>query len=444
MERSNQRCIGQDEECSPELVIKTLAPDLISGALDDAGIEDDRERSLPCGLTMTFVVLLGFFRRVSYVNLLEKFHHTRLTAPWWKDDKPPSSTALTKARDRLGLKPVVLFFRKIVEKMETSHQPLMFHGREVNAIDGSSFPVPDTEKNRRHFGLPGASRGRTGYPQLHVACLVQLGTRIIKELIQGRYRTFELDLARKTFPKLKKGRLVLMDRLFCAFDFLWDLHHTQGADFIVRLKDNISPRVVKRLSASDAIVEVAIPRYYRKTRPDMPRVWRLRMISYIPEGGIETVRLLTTILDPKIKRDEIAALYHERWEVETVLDEIKTHLTDCTTVNRPVVFRSRTPMRVKQELYGIAIAYNALREIMADVGEEHSILPTRLSFTGTLERVRECMRDVLLDFSMTTAERVCSMRSAIARGIVPKRPGRKFPRAVKVKMSGYPLKRNVA
>lgn len=78
------------------------------------------------------------------------------------------------------------------------------------------------------------------------------------------------------------------------------------------------------------IVEVEIPRYYRKKRPDMPRTWRLRMISYIPEGGTETIRLLTTLLDPGIPRDEIAALYHDRWEVETVFDEIKTHLADCT------------------------------------------------------------------------------------------------------------------
>ncbi|MBT9137451.1 MAG: hypothetical protein DDT34_02543 [Firmicutes bacterium] len=443
MERSYQHSIGQCKECSPESVIKTLSPQLLSAVIRDADAEDDRERSLPAALTMVFVVLLGFFRRVSYVNLLEKFHHTRLTSRFWKGEKPPSSTALTKARDRLGLKPVALLFRRIVEDLEKRFHPLTFHGREVNAIDGSTFPVADTLSNRRHFGLPGVSRGRAGYPQLHVACLVQIGTRIVKDLVQGRYRAFELGLARKLFPKLGKGVLVLMDRLFFAFDFLWDLRG-QGCDFVVRMKSNCSPRVVKRLSKSDAIVEIEIPRYYRKKRPDMPRTWTLRMISYVPEGGTETIRLLTTLLDPKIPRDEIAALYHERWEVETVLDEIKTHLADCTTVNRPVVFRSHTPMRVKQELYGMVTAYNILRGVMADVGNEFDIAPTRLSFTGTLERVRECMRDVMLDHSISAADRIRFMRCAIARGTVPKRPGRKSPRAVKVKMSGFPLKRNVA
>jgi len=443
MERSNRRRIGQYEECSPESVIKTLSPKFIGDVIREAKAEDERERALPASLTMVFVVLLGFFRRVSYSNLLEKFHHTQLTSHLWTGEKPPASTALTKARDRLGLKPVVLLFRRVVAELEQRLQPMVFHGREVNAIDGSTFPVADTLPNRRHFGLPGVSRGRAGYPQLHVACLVQIGTRMIRDLVQGRYRTFELDLARRLFPKLGKGVLVLIDRLFFAFDFLWDLHGG-GCDFVVRMKNNCSPRIVKRFSKSDVIVEVEIPRHYRKKRPDMPRTWRLRMISYFPEGGTETIRLLTTILDSKIPQDEIAALYHDRWEVETVLDEIKTHLADCTTVNRPVVFRSRTPTRVKQELYGMVTAYNILRGVMADVGREHDVEPTRLSFTGTLERVRECLRDVMLDHSLSAAARIRFMREAIARGTVPHRPGRKYPRAVKVKMSGYPLKRNVA
>lgn len=116
MERSNQRRIGQRREFYPEPVIRTLSPKLVGAVIREARADDKRERRLPAALTIVFVVLLGFFRRVSYVNLLEKFHHTLLTSHLRGGEKTPSSTALTKARDRLGLRPVVLSFRQVFEE----------------------------------------------------------------------------------------------------------------------------------------------------------------------------------------------------------------------------------------------------------------------------------------------------------------------------------------
>lgn len=127
-----------------------------------------------------------------------------------------------------------------------------------------------------------------------------------------------------------------------------------------------------------------------------------------------------------------------------MLDELQTHMADCSTVNRPVVLRSRKPMRIKQELFGMFIAYNAVRGVMADVADEYTVEPTRLSFVGTLERLREYLREAVLDPEMTPQRRRHLMRLAIFRSQSPKRPHRHYPRAVKVKMSGYPLKRNVA
>jgi hypothetical protein len=173
----------------------------------------------------------------------------------------------------------------------------------------------------------------------------------------------------------------------------------------------------------------------------MPRVWKLRQITYEIEGCDETFRLFTPILDEDATHDEFKALYHDRWESETTLDEIKTHLCDCATVNRAVIFRSKTPDRVVQELYGLLIAYNVIRKTMADAVEQKDSSPRRLSFTGALERLREAIRDMMQLESELLSYRWEKMLRSIARNIVPHRPGRKYPRAVKIKMSKYPLKR---
>lgn len=131
----------------------------------------------------------------------------------------------------------------------------------------------------------------------------------------------------------------------------------RGASFLARIGDHVKPKVLRELGPGDAIVEVTVRSYHRKRRPDMPRKWTLRMITYRPEGGEEDIRLPTDLMpESGFSHDELAELYHDRWGDETIIDEIKTHLCDCATVNRPAVFRSKTPDRIVQELWGMLIA----------------------------------------------------------------------------------------
>ena len=147
------------------------------------------------------------------------------------------------------------------------------------------------------------------------------------------------------------------------------------------------------------------------------------------------------MVDTTIAGRALAELYHERWEEEGAFDEVKTHLCDCTQVNRPVMFRSKTPERVEQELYGLFIAHNAVRMIMARAAALLPICCLRLSYTATIERIREATRDMMRTRTVLLRERYDEMLQAITRSKVPKRPDRHNPRAVKMKMSRYPLKR---
>jgi hypothetical protein len=392
-------------------------------------------------MTVWMVVLLGLFRRVSYVNLLEKLVGTVWTRRHWDSDGPPSSTALTKARDRIGVQPLRLLYERSAQEWISSTQGWCLHGRRVYALDGKTLKTPDTPKNSLHWKRPGASRGQSAFPQMRAVCLSDVGTRLTCGIRYASYRSSEVMLCRQLLSAIQPGSIVTKDRNFGAYDVLWDIVHQRGADFIVRLKKNIKPRVLKRLRKGDEIVEVEIPRSYRRTRPDIPRIWRLRLITYVPKGGKEEIRILTSLTNKKFTKKELIECYRWRWEEETVTDEIKTHLLDGATVNRAVSFRSWTPERVEQELYGILIGFNVVRKIMVEAAKEVKVSPLRISFVSALERLREAIAEMGRLPTVHLPFRYKQMLTAIGRIQVPRRPERRNPREVKIKMSNYPLKR---
>jgi hypothetical protein len=101
-------------------------------------------------------------------------------------------------------------------------------------------------------------------------------------------------------------------------------------------------------------------------------------------GGDQLYRLVTTILDPAAApARELAALYHERWEDETVLKEVKV-----TLPGGPLMLRSRRPDLVRQELYGLLLTHFALRQLMYEASRRANCDPDTLSFVHTVEIVR--------------------------------------------------------
>ena len=424
-----------------EALASALPQRWVTQAIAESGRLSKRVRQLPDVLTTWIVILLGLYRRQSYRNLLEMLfeagHHRGL----WAAVGAPTTSALVKARDRLGVEPLRLLFEESARRWAGLVSGAYFAGRRVLALDGTTLKLPDTAANRKYFGLPGVSRGRAGYPQLRMVTLRDVGSRMTRAVRFGCYRVGEMTLARKLLQCIPAASLVLMDRNFMAYDLLHDMHE-QGVDFLVRVKGTVTSTVVLARGHGDAIVRVEIPRHWRKDRPDLPRTWLLREIRYRPPGGTEVIRLFTTlILDSEITRQQLIDLYPQRWQEETAFDEIKTHQLNSTTITQPTHLRSQNPERVKQELYGLLIAHNAVRFTMAQAAEASDQDPLRLSFTSALIRIQESVRDMMRSATRRLAELFSRLLAAIGRARVPERPGRSHPRAVKIKMSGYPLRR---
>jgi hypothetical protein len=156
----------------------------------------------------------------------------------WKGISVPTTSALSRARDRVGVDVMRRIFECSVSQWIESSKGKYLGGLRLSAIDGTCAKVPDCPNNHTWFGRPGASRGRAGYPQLRLVGLMDVGTRMQRAVQFGPYRTAEMTLARALMPDLAAGLLILLDRNFASYDLLWDiLQH--GSHFVVRVKHNM-------------------------------------------------------------------------------------------------------------------------------------------------------------------------------------------------------------
>ena len=205
--------------------------------------------------------------------------------------------------------------------------------------------------------------------------LVENGTHVLFASQMASYDTGEVTLAKSVLTHLQPGMLCLADRQFFGFE-LWSTARAGGADLLWRIKKNM--RLAREQDLADGSYVSRIYPSERDGRHQSNGVL-VRVIDYRLEGVAEAepiYRLLTTLLDPALApAAELAALYHERWEIETALDELKTHLRGAR-----IVLRSKTPDLVRQEFYGLMMAHFAIRSLIHEAALTAEEDPDRLSF----------------------------------------------------------------
>ena len=224
-----------------------------------------------------------------------------------------------------------------------------YGGRRLVSLDGSVLDLADEPGNLQAFGRPGASRGASAYPQLRFVSLVENGTHVLFGSRMGACAESEIALARQLLPALKKDMLCLADRNFFS-DSLWKQARGTGAHLLWRVKKNLRLPVERPLADGSYLSRIYSCERDRRRQTNGIKV---RVIEYRLEG-VENAeplyRLLTTLLDPAAApAPELAALYPQRWEIETAFDELKTHLRGSK-----IVLRSKTPELVRQGILGAA------------------------------------------------------------------------------------------
>jgi hypothetical protein len=213
--------------------------------------------------------------------------------------------------------------------------------------------------------------------------LVENGTHVLFGSRLGGHREGEITLARQVLPRLQAGMLCLADRNFFGYA-LWKEASATGADLVWRVKGNLRLPCRKRLDDGSYLSRVYASDKDR--RHDHEGI-DVRVIEYRLDGVPDAeprYRLVTTILDDRAApANELAALYHERWEIETALDELKTHLR-----GKKIVLRSKTPELVRQEFYGLMMAHFAVRGLMHEAALKADEDPDRLSFVHAVRVIR--------------------------------------------------------
>ena len=209
--------------------------------------------------------------------------------------------------------------------------------------------------------------------------------------------------------------------------------------WLIRAKTNTRWRIVRRFGRNDVLVEMDVSSFARKKDPSLPRTWQARAIRY-QRKGFRPSWLLTSMLDQDaFPADEIVAVYHARWELELGYDEIKTEMLD-----REETLRSKSPNAVKQELWGVLIAYNLVRLEMERVAQEAGVEPTRITFVAALHLIVDEWMWLEVTSPGAIPRRLRALRANLERYILPpRRSDRAYPRAVKIKMSNYARKRPV-
>jgi hypothetical protein len=295
---------------------------------------------------------------------------------------------ISQARTRLGFEAVMRLHDEIVKPVAVAGEHgttkgAWYRGWQLVSLDGSTLDVADTKENDAEFGRPKASRGESAYPQIRFVSLVENGTQVLFGSRMGAYTTDEIELSRQVIGNLRKGMLCLADRYFFGYK-LWKESAATGADMLWRVKKNIRLPCLKRFDDGSYLSTIFVSEKDR--RHDRGGIF-VRVIEYRLEGVADAeplYRLVTTILDhEQAPAKELAALYHERWEIETAFDELKTHLRGAK-----IVLRSKQPDLVRQEFYGFMMAHFAIRGLMHEAALKGDVDPDRLSFVHAVRVIR--------------------------------------------------------
>ena len=344
-----------------------------------------RQRDLPAQVVVYYVIALALYMQSSYREVLRCLLEG---IQWLRDPsakiKVAGKSGISQARARLSWEPLRQLHDELVQPIGVKASKGVWYGQwRIVSLDGSTFDVADERANQDAFGRPGASRGNSAFPQIRFVSLVENGTHVLFGSQMDAYGTGELTLAKSVLPRLKKGMLCLADRQFFGFE-MWQLAGATGADLLWRMKKNMRMACEKRLPDGSYLSHVyPSERDWRRKSNGVA----VRVIDYRLEGIADAepiYRLVTTILDfQRAPAHELAALYHQRWEIESALDELKTHLRGPR-----IVLRSKAPDLVRQEFYGLMMAHFAIRGLMHEAALKANEDPDHLSFLHAVRVIR--------------------------------------------------------
>ena len=327
-------------------------------------------------------------------------------------------------------------------RVRTRH-PVTLQGRPVKVIDGSTAQLADTPENQQHYPQPSTQKNGCGFPVLKLAVLFCLHSGVVLDVLLGSLQHHDLRLLNGLWERLKQGDILLGDRAYGEYTTLAGLPK-QGVDVVARLhqKRKVDFRQARRLAKNDGLFvwtkgcqqsEILAASQWARL-PAQITVRILRFTATLRGHRNRRITLVTTLLEPRLyPAEQLAALYARRWRLELCLRDLKTTLG-------MEQLRCKSPEMAEKELLAYLVAHNLIRCLMVQAAVQQEATLERMSFKGTVDALRH--------YSNAMAQaRHRKMRRQLwedlllnlTRDLVPLRPNRREPRAVKRRPKPFPL-----
>jgi len=364
----------------------------IEQAIAKTKVGEERYRSLPAHLVICLIIAMSLWSKDSMRDVLKNLVDG-LSEAWIKVGKYwriPCKSAITQARQRLGAGVMTQLFHQLVRPMANNETIGGFlNGLRIVAIDGTCLDIPDSDENARVFGRPGSRSGtQAAFPKVRLVILIESGTHLIFDALMCPYKIGERVRALKLLRSVTHGMLLMWDRGLHSYAMV-QATVSKSCDYLGRIPANV--KFLNEVALDDgSYLSYIYPSGKLRKKGFQPI--QVRVIEYTiensnnPEEQIK-YRLITSLLDIiEFPAQLLACEYHQRWEVENTIDELKVHL-----LGRKTHIRSQKPPEVVQEIYGLLLGHWAIRLLIFQAASSAKVAPLRLSFTGTLRVVRRAL-----------------------------------------------------
>lgn len=375
--------------------------ELVSDLLTEAQGWERRERKLTHLLMVYVVILLCLLPRHSlqavYGHLTRATRWLRVTGA---DEEPPTEAVLCYRRRTLGIGVLRQLAQRVCRPLASAQTPGAFACGRLMAIDSTLEDVPDTPATAAFFGRVASGPSASPFPQARCLYLAEAGTHALVHALFAPCRVSEHRLFKGLLRSITADMLVLLDRgLFSGANL--EALRVRGAHGVARLEAGMLTKPLRVLSDGSYLVQLTPATCQGLQAPLTVRVIEYRLEPQTAQHLAQLAqsrnsrpcdptavhRLVTTLLDPhEAPAKDLIVLYHERWEVELMVDETRTHQR---LTARPL--RSQTPLGVLQELYGLQLAHYAVRCLMATSAAQAHLDPDRLSFTHAIHVLHDAL-----------------------------------------------------
>jgi hypothetical protein len=356
---------------------------------------------------------------------------------------PDENSPYCQARGNLPLERLQEIHAALVSQAEAAVALKdLWCGHRVTIIDGCTVTAPDTPANQKAYPQQSVQKAGCGFPILRILAFMSLATGLIGAWALGPWRQSEVALLQTLWDCVRAGDVLLADRGFCNWGLLAQcLQRNVHAVFRVKGNRRRDFRRGKRLSRDERLVVWKKPAHCGVTFSlqqwaKLPEMLTLRLVRCrleLPGFRTQKIILATTLMDSaSYPPAALGQLYYRRWAMELTLRNIKITL-------QMDHLSCKTPENLEREIRMHFLVHNLVRRLMLEAARRHRVALERISFAGSLAAARRYSEALLQARSQARRSQLREeLLRVLAEDLVPNRPGRREPRAVKRRPKPYP------